>query len=249
MKRFWKDVALNDTAGGWSIALDERPLKTPARETLVVGSRPLGEAIADEWRACGEEIDPRAMPLTGLANAAIDHVAPAPERFAADLAQYAEGDLLCYRAEHPPKLVAAQAAAWDPLLDWARQRFDAEFVVTAGIVHVPQPAETIARLTQRASRAARSRSRPCPRSSPSAARSSLRWHCTSARSTSTRRGRRCRSTIAGRSSNGAPTTKPLRRSPIASSDFAAAARFLDLLARAARPVRERTRRDRAGGCA
>ena len=147
MKRFWKEVALNATAGGWSVALDQRPLKTPARETLVVGSRPLGEAIADEWRACGEEIDPRVMPLTGLANAAIDHVAPAPERFAADLAQYAEGDLLCYRAEHPPKLVAAQAAAWDPLLDWARQRFDATFVVTAGIVHVPQPAETIARLT------------------------------------------------------------------------------------------------------
>ena len=146
VKRFWTDVALHETAGGWSIALDQRLLKTPARETLVVGSRTLGEAIADEWRACGEEIDPRAMPLTGLANAAIDHVAPAPARFAADLAQYAEGDLLCYRAEHPPKLVAAQAAAWDPLLDWARQRFDVEFVVTAGIVHVPQPQDTIARL-------------------------------------------------------------------------------------------------------
>ena len=147
MKRFWTDVALNETSGGWSIALDQRLLKTPARETLLVGSRPLGEAIADEWRACGEEIDPRAMPLTGLANAAIDHVAPAPARFAADLAQYAEGDLLCYRAEHPPKLVAAQAAAWDPLLDWARQRFDVAFVVTAGIVHVPQPQDTIARLS------------------------------------------------------------------------------------------------------
>ena len=147
MKRFWKEVALREAAGGWSIALDERALKTPARATLVVGSRPLAEAIVAEWRDCGEEIDPRAMPLTGFANAAIDHVAPAPERFAADLAQYAEGDLLCYRAEHPPKLVAAQAAAWDPLLDWARQRLGIEFAVTAGIVHVPQPEETIARLT------------------------------------------------------------------------------------------------------
>lgn len=148
MKRFWKDVALRETAGGWSIALDERLLNTPARATLAVGSGALAEAIADEWRDCGNEIDPGAMPLTGLANAAIDHVAAAPERFTADLAQYAGGDLLCYRAEHPPKLVAAQAAAWDPLLDWARRRFGVEFVVTAGIVHVPQPADTIARLTE-----------------------------------------------------------------------------------------------------
>ena len=147
MKRFWTEVALREAAGGWSIALDQRQLKTPARETLVVGSRNLGEAITDEWRACGDEIDPRAMPLTGLANAAIDHVTPAPARFAADLAQYAEGDLLCYRADHPPKLVAAQAAAWDPLLAWARQRFTVDFVVTAGIVHVSQPKETIERLT------------------------------------------------------------------------------------------------------
>ncbi|MCY7397747.1 MAG: ATPase [Sphingomonas bacterium] len=146
MKRFWKEVALVEQDGGWSIVLDARPLKTPARATLVVGARGLADAIAEEWHACGEEIDPRAMPLTGLANAAVDHVALAPARFAADLAQYAEGDLLCYRAEHPPKLVAAQAAAWDPLLDWARQRFAIEFVVTAGIVHVGQPPATVARL-------------------------------------------------------------------------------------------------------
>jgi len=146
VKRFWKEVALSGEDSGWSIVLDARPLKTPARATLVVGARGLADAIAGEWRACGEEIDPRAMPLTGLANAAVDHVAPAPARFAADLAQYAEGDLLCYRAEHPPKLVAAQAAAWDPLLDWARQRFAIEFVVTAGIVHVGQPPATVARL-------------------------------------------------------------------------------------------------------
>ena len=146
MKRFWKDVALTEAAGGWRIALDGRPLKTPARATLIVGKRKLGDAIADEWRACDVEIEPRAMPLTGLANAAIDHVAPSPARFADALARYAEGDLLCYRADHPPKLVAAQAAAWDPLLDWARRRFDIEFVVTVGIRHVPQPPATVARL-------------------------------------------------------------------------------------------------------
>ena len=146
MKRFWKDVALNDAEGGWSIALDMRPLKTPARATLKVDACALAEAIAEEWRTCGADIDPRQMPLTGLANAAIDHVAPAPVVFRDELARYAEGDLLCYRAEHPPKLIAAQAAEWDPSLDWARQRFEVEFAITAGIIHVPQPPATVARL-------------------------------------------------------------------------------------------------------
>ncbi len=146
VKRFWKEVALAKHGDGWSIALDARPLKTPARATLVVGARPLAEAIAAEWRACGAEIDPRAMPLTGLANAALDHVSPKPEIFIDEIARYAQCDLLCYRADHPPKLVAAQAAAWDSLLAWARRRFEVEFVVPTGIIHVPQPPATIARL-------------------------------------------------------------------------------------------------------
>ncbi len=145
MKRFWKEVALAATENGWGIALDGRALKTPARADLVVPSAALGEAIASEWRECGEEIDPRAMPLTGLANAAVDH-APRPA-FAADLGQYAEGDLLCYRADHPPALIGSQAAAWDPLLALAKTRYSVDFIVTSGIVHVPQPAPTIARLT------------------------------------------------------------------------------------------------------
>ena len=147
MKRFWTDAGPIEQDGGFAIALDARLLKTPARATLIVESRALAEAIADEWRACGEEIDPRAMPLTGLANAAIDHVAPDPRRFATDLARYAEGDLLCYRADFPPGLVAAQAAAWDPLLAWARGRYDVDFRVVTGIVHVDQPPATVARLT------------------------------------------------------------------------------------------------------
>ena len=146
MKRFWTDVMLEQADGGWTIALDRRLLKTPARHTLLVGERALGEAIAAEWRSCGETIDPRAMPLSGLANAAIDHVAPMSERFAVDLAKYADADLICYRTEHPLKLVEAQAAAWDPLLDWARQRFTIDFVVTAGIVPVPQPPAAVASL-------------------------------------------------------------------------------------------------------
>jgi len=147
VKRFWTEVAIAEAGGGWGIGLDARPLKTPARATLVVQSLPLAQAIAEEWRTCGDAVDPRAMPLTGLANAAIDHVAPRPQVFADDLARYAEGDLLCYRADHPPKLVAAQAAAWDPLLAWARRRFEVDFVVATGIIHVPQSPATIARLS------------------------------------------------------------------------------------------------------
>ena len=146
MKRFWKEVTLAQGGAGWAILLDQRPLKTPARATLEVPVHGLALAIAEEWRACGDEVDPRRMPLTGLANAAVDHVAPDPQRFVADLSRYAEGDLLCYRAEHPRRLVEAQAAAWDPLLDWAGRRFDVRFAIATGIVHVPQPPAAIAAL-------------------------------------------------------------------------------------------------------
>ena len=146
MRRFWTVVTVEPANGGWGIALDGRCVRTPARAELVVPGEALAEAIADEWRACGETVDPRAMPLTGLANAALDRVAPAAEKFAADLARYGDSDLLCYRADHPPSLVAAQAAAWDPLLDWARRFYDVDFEVTAGILHRPQPTATVRRL-------------------------------------------------------------------------------------------------------
>lgn len=146
MKRFWKDVELVEAEDGFAIRLDGRPLKTPARDTLVVPTRALGEAIAAEWRGCGEEIDPRSMPLTGLANAAIDRVAPDPEKFAAELARYAEADLFCYRAERPQSLADRQAEIWDPLLAWARRRFDVDFELTSGIIHRSQPEATVKRL-------------------------------------------------------------------------------------------------------
>ena len=146
MKRFWTDVAAVAGDGGWGVTLDGKPLRTPARAALAVPAEALVRGIVAEWAGADTTVDPRAMPLTGLANAAIDRVAPDPARFAADLAKYAEADLLCYRAENPAKLVAAQAAEWDPLLAWARRRFDVDFAVTSGIVHVAQPAATVARL-------------------------------------------------------------------------------------------------------
>jgi chaperone required for assembly of F1-ATPase len=94
----------------------------------------------------GETIDPRAMPLTGLANAAIDRIAPDSTAFAAGLAAYGESDLLYYRAEMPEPLVVRQQAAWDPLLDWARGRYDVHFETVAGVMHRPQPRATLVRL-------------------------------------------------------------------------------------------------------
>ena len=147
MKRFWKDVAVVPTEDGWSVELDGRPIRTPARQLLVVPTEALAKAIASEWSAVRETVDPRAMPLTGLANAAIDRVAPDKAAFAASLAKYAEADLACYRADTPSKLVELQAEHWDALLSWGRRRFDVDFVTTAGITHVQQPQATVDRLS------------------------------------------------------------------------------------------------------
>jgi chaperone required for assembly of F1-ATPase len=146
MKRFYKNAAAVPSAGGVAILLDERPVKTPGRHPLLVPTEELAEAIAAEWNGQGEEIDPRAMPLTGLANAAIDRVTPDPAAFAATLAAYGESDLLCYRAEGPQPLVQRQAEQWDALLEWARHRFDIELTTVSGVMHRPQPPATVARL-------------------------------------------------------------------------------------------------------
>ena len=147
MKRFWTDVTVEPDESGWAILLDGRSLKTPARAALAVPTQALAEAIAEEWRSVGETVDPRAMPLTGLANAAIDRVAPDRQAFAQGLARYAEADLACYRVEGPRELVAQQELSWDPLLAWARRRYDVEFATTCGLMHVAQPGATVERLS------------------------------------------------------------------------------------------------------
>jgi chaperone required for assembly of F1-ATPase len=147
VKRFWKDVAVSAEGQAFEILLDGRPVKTPARAPLAVPTEALADAIAEEWRAVDETIDPPAMPLTGLANAAIDRVAPDKAAFAAGLARYAGADLACYRATGPSALVAVQQIAWDALLGWARHRYDIDFVTTAGVTHVAQPVATIGQLS------------------------------------------------------------------------------------------------------
>jgi chaperone required for assembly of F1-ATPase len=145
MKRFWSEVSVD---GDHVVRLDERPVRTPGRTPLALPTKALAEAVAREWRAVGDTLDPRAMPLTGLANAAIDRVAPDRATFAAGLARYGESDLLYYRAEGPEPLVERQQAAWDPLLEWARDRYDVHFETTAGVMHVAQPPATLARLRE-----------------------------------------------------------------------------------------------------
>jgi chaperone required for assembly of F1-ATPase len=144
MKRFWTEVGV-DAAG--VVTLDGKPVRTPGRLPLAIPYPALAEAVAGEWRAVAGEIDPRAMPLTGLANAAIERVPQDKAGFAANLARFGESDLLCYRAEAPPALVARQAALWDPLLAWARGRYDVHFEVIGGVMHRAQPAATVARLS------------------------------------------------------------------------------------------------------
>ena len=146
MKRFWTTANVFESNGGHAVALDGRRVKTPARADLIVPTAALADAIASEWNGVGEVIDPRKMPLTGLANAAIDRVRPDPDSFAAGIARYGESDLICYRAEGPEALVRWQEEAWDVLLNWARRRYDVDFATCAGVMHVAQPADTIRKL-------------------------------------------------------------------------------------------------------
>jgi len=146
MKRFWKAADVVETDGCWGVELDGKPLRTPARDPLTVPTKALADAVAGEWNGVEEKIDPRGLPLTGLANAAIDRVAPDKQTFVDVLARYAEADLACYRAEGPAGLVERQAEYWDPLLGWGQRRFDVDFKTTNGIVHVAQPQATVDRL-------------------------------------------------------------------------------------------------------
>jgi chaperone required for assembly of F1-ATPase len=146
MRRFWKSVSLQQGTYGHGIRLDGRALKTPKQGELYLPTTALADAVKAEWEAVGEAIDPAQMPLTGFANAAIDHVAPDPGKFAASIAAYAESDAFCYRADAEDALAAKQAELWDPWLDWARGRYDVSFTLVHGVMHQPQPEATLTKL-------------------------------------------------------------------------------------------------------
>jgi chaperone required for assembly of F1-ATPase len=147
-RRFYDtvSVAADDAAGDddFVVTLDGKPAHTPAGAILAAPNLELARALAAEWDAQREKIDPAKMPLTRLANTIIDGVAKAPGRVAADIAKYLASDLLFYRAEAPPGLVDLQKRHWDPILDWANDAWGARFVLQTGIVHVEQPAAALA---------------------------------------------------------------------------------------------------------
>ena len=142
MKRFYKDAQ----AEGRTVLLDGRPLKTPRGETLTLPTEALARAVAEEWRAQGDEIVPSAMPLTKLANTALDGIAQRRDEVIAEIAGFARHDHLCYRTDAPAELVRRQNEAWDPLLDWAAERYGAPLVTVAGVTSVAQPEASLAAL-------------------------------------------------------------------------------------------------------
>ncbi|MDZ7587854.1 MAG: ATP12 family protein [Parasphingorhabdus sp.] len=147
MKRFYSDVSVAASETGHEILLDGRSVKTPQRNGLVLPTRALAEAISKEWAGQGDKIDPAAMPFTALAQGTIDMVATDRMRIIDRIVAFGESDMLCYRADGgQAELMAEQAEAWDPILAWARSRYDVHFHVVEGIVHQPQPPQTLARL-------------------------------------------------------------------------------------------------------
>jgi chaperone required for assembly of F1-ATPase len=137
-KRFFTRAHVSEVAP-YSVLLDARPVKTPAANALAAPARALGEAIAAEWDAQGERIDPATMPLTRLANTILDGVALTPDPVRDDVAKYLGSDLLCYRAGTPEGLIRRQIQHWDPVLAWAREALGARFVLSEGVVFVAQP--------------------------------------------------------------------------------------------------------------
>ncbi len=151
-KRFWKQALVVEDGARFAVELDGRRVKTPAKAALEMPTRGMAEAVATEWDAQEGVIDPRGMPFTRSANAAIDKVAHQHGEVADMLAGYGDADLLCYRAETPVELVARQVQEWDPALDWARDELGVNLAVFKGVVHHPQATENIAGLTARVHR-------------------------------------------------------------------------------------------------
>jgi chaperone required for assembly of F1-ATPase len=147
-KRFYKIVAVKDEGAGASLQLDGKPVRTPGKAPLALPTKALAEALGQEWRDQGERIDPGTMPLTRLANSAIDGVTGREEAVIDDIMAHAGSDLLCYRAAGPRGLTEAQTTHWDPVLAWAKQSLGAPLTLAEGVVHVTQPEASLKRLRE-----------------------------------------------------------------------------------------------------
>jgi chaperone required for assembly of F1-ATPase len=147
-KRFYKDVGVAERPAGYTVTLDGREIRTPARAVLIVPTHKLADAIAEEWRRQDKQILLEAMPLTKFTYAAIDRVAPNRAAIVEQILCFGRTDLLCYRAPSPPELVQRQAESWDPMLQWARDHLGVDLCVGEGIAYVEQPREARERLEQ-----------------------------------------------------------------------------------------------------
>ena len=145
-RRVYKQASVAEDGPRNAVLLDGRPVRTPGGGALALPTPGLAAAIAEEWQAQGEQLDPRSMPLTQLASTALDRILPDPRPVALELSRFAETDLLCYRAELPVELATRQAEGWQPLLEWFETRYDARFVVTRGVMPVVQPRESVERV-------------------------------------------------------------------------------------------------------
>lgn len=137
--RFYRQATIEQDGELLRVLLDGKPVRTPAQRILAAPARPLADALATEWNAQSDTIDPAQMPLTRLANVIIDAVADAPEPFAKEVESYLKSDLVFYRAAEPDGLVASQNRHWDPLLAWAADALGARFVLAQDVMHVTQP--------------------------------------------------------------------------------------------------------------
>ncbi|MFW9776755.1 ATP12 family chaperone protein [Brucella melitensis] len=142
-KRFYEKAEVAESEGGFAVHLDGRPVKTPARNLLLLPTRAAAQIVADEFTAQEKLIDPGKMPATRLVNTAIDGIAQDPQAVFEDILRFAGTDMLCYRADSPQELVSRQTENWDPLIDWM-ESLGARFALAEGVMHVEQPREAIA---------------------------------------------------------------------------------------------------------
>ncbi|MDB6175975.1 ATPase [Paracoccus sp. Z330] len=147
-RKFWDEIAVRECEGGHEILLDDRVLRTPGKKGLVLPTRGLADAIASEWQAQADVIDPGSMPLTRAANSAIEKVTPQFADVADMLAEYGGTDLICYRADHPDDLVAQQSLAWEPLIEWAADDLGARLNPTQGVIPIAQDPASLRALRQ-----------------------------------------------------------------------------------------------------
>ena len=145
-KRFWKAVDVKQDDAGYSVALDGRLVRTPAKSPLLLPTAQMAQAVAAEWEAQTDKIDPLSMPYTRAANAATDKVTHQFDEVADMLASYGDTDLICYRASDPKELVERQNKQWDPLVDWSATDLKAPLQVYVGVMHAPQPEASKIRL-------------------------------------------------------------------------------------------------------